>query len=672
MDENLNLESEAREQYSEYKDGLITESKHTFTEISKNKDYDKYIDHSVESVRGKNEQLSTLNKENLKPIYQNESLPNSDVSEISVTGRSSSNRSAEECVSQREDDSCTENTEESIVEANNRKMVTMKASFHREGREGYFSHDRKKRKKKKKHFNMTTKFNECTSKPILKDRKTNYTASHGELLRRRAKTKPHTITSSTRVSQRRSKRKSQNSSVSKSRNKFKSCKGSKKRMFIETTKNSVLCKLVPSKDYYPRMNITPIGSEVCSAKHAQKPSDDKFEVIRKMNKLKYELREKQAKLRILQEKCRDNKKKLKDRRKKDHKRKDNIEFLEYKLEEMRLNEEQLIDDLYNQQNMAKDAIRSMENLAKQFEGERSKFKRESEKQIQILVKKEAKMWQYKVESLKTVNDTLTRRIQGYEEQEQMLAETEEKNTELKEQIVELEEDLERVRGERKGYKEENHKLMKRLIHMEEIVKLNKSLVTSAEEACSSKFKEQIAHKNKQINHLTAKIQSCEHESQKRTAKLQKEIELLKKELLEERFKKEDNEMEIQKYHKYIFENDKKMKNKDRFQDSAEDHFESTDKDTSWIKTYKSLSKDLHILRQEIHGLRDSPQDLDNKENLSYNTMNQKFLKPALAGSSKVNFYKPLRKPLNESSKYKSDSKPLPMTDDDQALPTFYE
>lgn len=47
---------------------------------------------------------------------------------------------------------------------------------------------------------------------------------------------------------------------------------------------------------------------------------------------------------------------------------------------MKLNEEQLIDDLNHQQNISKDAIRSMENLSNQFEEERERIKRDTKNQ----------------------------------------------------------------------------------------------------------------------------------------------------------------------------------------------------------------------------------------------------------------------------------------------------
>lgn len=182
-------------------------------------------------------------------------------------------------------------------------------------------------------------------------------------------------------------------------------------------------------------------------------------------------RNKENKLKCLRDKNKEDKKKfkkaLKDKKLSDCRKNDNIEFLEYKIEEMRLNEEQLIEDLYHQQSLAKDAIRSLENLSKQFEVKKSQFKRQAEEQWEIILKKEAKAWNYKLEALKTVNDTLTKRIQRYEEQERILLDHEHKNEQYIEQIQELTQDIDRIRGERKAYKEENHKLMKKIIQIEE-------------------------------------------------------------------------------------------------------------------------------------------------------------------------------------------------------------
>ena len=191
-------------------------------------------------------------------------------------------------------------------------------------------------------------------------------------------------------------------------------------------------------------------------------------------------RNKENKLKCLRDKNKEDKKKykkaLKDKKLSDCRKNDNIEFLEYKIEEMRLNEEQLIEDLYHQQSLAKDAIRSLENLSKQFEVEKSQFKRQAEEQWEIILKKEAKAWNYKLEALKTVNDTLTKRIQRYEEQERILLDHEHKNEQYIEQIQELTQDIDRIRGERKAYKEENHKLMKKIIQIEEGFKEKERLV----------------------------------------------------------------------------------------------------------------------------------------------------------------------------------------------------
>lgn len=104
----------------------------------------------------------------------------------------------------------------------------------------------------------------------------------------------------------------------KSRNNYKPSKDSKKRMFIETTKNSILCKLVPNNIGWSRLNITPIASDFIQTKSCSKTqprSEENFEILRRMNKLKFELREKQNKLKEMKEKCKDKNKRLKDRKK---------------------------------------------------------------------------------------------------------------------------------------------------------------------------------------------------------------------------------------------------------------------------------------------------------------------------------------------------------------------
>lgn len=253
-------------------------------------------------------------------------------------------------------------------------------------------------------------------------------------------------------------------------------------------------------------------------------------MIKKMNRLKCDLKSKETKLKALNERFKDDKKmfkkKLKERKKTECKRKDNIEFLEYKIEEMRLNEEQLIDDLYHQQSLAKDAIRSMENLANQFDEERERIRKDVENQLQTCMDKESKAWAYQMDALRTVNDSLTKRIQRYEEQESNLIESERRNEQLEQQLEEFTEDLERVRNERKAFKEENHKLMKKVIQIEEafkvkerdyehkLKKINFKLQEFQKLNDTTLIEEKLKDKSNQVKLLVGKVKSIEDETQR--------------------------------------------------------------------------------------------------------------------------------------------------------------
>lgn len=143
-----------------------------------------------------------------------------------------------------------------------------------------------------------------------------------------------------------------------------------------------------------------------------------------------------------------------------------------------------------------------------------------------MLKKEGKVWHYKMEALNTVNDTLTKRIQRYEEQEALLHESERKNQELEEHVAELTDDLERIRSERKSYKEENHKLMKKIIQMEEafkrnerdyedkLKKINYKLIEFQKSHNTEGIEEKLRDKSNQVKILVDKVKNMEKEGNK--------------------------------------------------------------------------------------------------------------------------------------------------------------
>jgi ribonuclease BN (tRNA processing enzyme) len=142
------------------------------------------------------------------------------------------------------------------------------------------------------------------------------------------------------------------------------------------------------------------------------------------------------------------------------------------------------------------------------------------------MEKEGKAWSYKMEALRTVNDTLTKRIQRYEEQEANLIESERRNEELEQQIEEFNEDLERIRNERKTFKEENHKLMKKVIQIEEafkvkerdyehkLKKINFKLQEFQKLNDTTLIEEKLKDKSNQVKLLVGKVKSIEDETRR--------------------------------------------------------------------------------------------------------------------------------------------------------------
>lgn len=303
----------------------------------------------------------------------------------------------------------------------------MKVTFNKNKNNKYLSQDReRKRRHKKGELELASTKVDSINHTVARNSHRNNTITVNELPKKKPKSKYHTNTVSTNVSHRRkSRRRSTNNSNGKSRNKSKS----KKRVLIETTKSHILTKLMPRHSIWTKTNVTPLAGDCAPVKlvhNSEVTTDSEMKWIRKLHSLKYDLQKKENKIKLIKEKAKEEKKKykkmLKDNKKKEFKKAENIDYLEYKIEEMRMNEEQLIDDLYHQQSIAKDAVRSLEALSKQYEEDKEKIKLEAESQYQNLLKKEVKVYSYKLDALKTVNETLTNRIQKYENQERLFVE----------------------------------------------------------------------------------------------------------------------------------------------------------------------------------------------------------------------------------------------------------
>lgn len=143
---------------------------------------------------------------------------------------------------------------------------------------------------------------------------------------------------------------------------------------------------------------------------------------------------------------------------------------------------------------------------------------------------------------------------------------------------------------------------------DQIAELNKQKVEN------DQYREIIDERDGKIHLLTSKIVNMEAHMNN----LEGEVDKLNRQLLEERFIREDRERELELMQKLSTDRDHYSK-----------HYESGPIETvrqeldthneGWVNTYKCLSNDLSMLRQEIKGLKDST-TVDDKENIQVNTM----------------------------------------------------
>ena len=144
-------------------------------------------------------------------------------------------------------------------------------------------------------------------------------------------------------------------------------------MLIEGNKSMILSKLTPKKCIWNKTNVTLLAADCVGPFKAHGKTqitvaESNMQMTNKLHRLRYELKSKEIKLKTLNDRCKEDKLKFKKKlRVKSRQQCFLVKRLNsQKIEEMRLNEEQMIDDLYSQQGLTKDAIRSMESLSDQL------------------------------------------------------------------------------------------------------------------------------------------------------------------------------------------------------------------------------------------------------------------------------------------------------------------
>ncbi len=88
------------------------------------------------------------------------------------------------------------------------------------------------------------------------------------------------------------------------------------------------------------------------------------------------------------------------------KKRDQIDYLQKRIEDLKRNEELLIQDLQGQQRCANEALHSLEILAEKFEDDKGRVKQDTEQKYQELMVTEKEKFEIKVKYLMSLNETL--------------------------------------------------------------------------------------------------------------------------------------------------------------------------------------------------------------------------------------------------------------------------
>lgn len=260
----INQSEQTERLMNKNRDGLIIQAKHNNFYSSIDGDYHKYIDQSVEYTKP-NDEITSINLENAQVTNMEMSVG---ASRLSKTSLSDGDLSDAEKISfknkyKHSQPLISDDSElSSSSPLQNEKLQSMKVTFNKHKANKYLSQDRARRKQRKGELEfVSTKVDSANHTLARNSQRINTTLNAGDLPKNKSKPKYYTHTVSTNVSHRRkSRRRSTNNSNKKSRNKCKSNK-SKRRMMVETTKASILSKLMPKQQIWSKMNVTPLASD---------------------------------------------------------------------------------------------------------------------------------------------------------------------------------------------------------------------------------------------------------------------------------------------------------------------------------------------------------------------------------------------------------------------------
>lgn len=173
----------------------------------------------------------------------------------------------------------------------------------------------------------------------------------------------------------------------------------------------------------PTHVVAPIGGPSCLKTVVERKT-----ILKEIQNLSEALITQQNKFELALERIRDERRKHKKTKKnleKSELKKDQIEYLKRRIDDLKRNEENLLQDLVQQQSISKDALQGLDNLRVKFDEEKSLMKNELEHYFNLLVEQE-----------KCKYHTLLQKFNQLEPLEKQVKELEVKNQTLERRLTE--------------------------------------------------------------------------------------------------------------------------------------------------------------------------------------------------------------------------------------------
>ena len=274
---------------------------------------------------------------------------------------------------------------------------------------------------------------------------------------------------------------------------------------------------------------------------------------------------------------------------------DQIDYLLQRIEDMKKSEENLVNDLMQQQRIAKEALKALDNLTDRFEEDKKETKREMERQREEVMRREREKCDIKVNSLVAVNESLNERIKSLEAGEKsFLAQIDQMQAVYSQRQAEIsDEGRETQRAaveQQRAYHAQINELKVQLRELEDQTRLKYDEVAMSRNEISlleQTHRQKHEAAQQRIRELAAKLADTERElssCREKCAAKGREIELLNHALKE----------------RDALHSSQRERIEQKLQKREEE--ESFNK-TKWNETYSKLSQEIMSLRNEIGGLR---------------------------------------------------------------------